>query len=132
MTRFWITMDQAMDLVMYAHAAMEGREIFIPKIPSIKITDLAEAIAGNTFWIETSIRPGEKLHECLITEDESRTTLEIGKYYIIYPEWRPGGIVMLPKDLKPTDTKIVKEGFRYTSDGNDEWLSVDQLKELHK
>ena len=83
MTRFWITMDQAMDLVIHCHNVMKGREIFVPKIPSIRITDLAEAIAGAPFWIETRIRPGEKIHECLITEDESRNLADLGEWYII-------------------------------------------------
>jgi UDP-N-acetylglucosamine 4,6-dehydratase len=120
MTRFWITMDQAMDLVAFAHMRMIGREIFIPIIPSIKITDLAEAISGNTFWIETGIRPGEKLHECLLTEDEARDTYKWSScYYAIDP-------------VGAKNFPLLPEGFRYTSDGNDEWLSVDQLKELHK
>jgi UDP-N-acetylglucosamine 4,6-dehydratase len=116
MTRFWITMDQAMDLVLDCQRIMKGREIFVPKIPSIKITDLAEAMAGAPFWIETSIRPGEKINECLITEDESRNTVDCGTHYVI-GQWAG---------------KLVPSGFRYTSDGNDQWLSVDQLREMNK
>lgn len=123
MTRFWITMNQAIDLVNAAYNFNGSSDIFVPKIPSIKITDLAEAIAGCKFWIETGIRPGEKLHECLITEDEARGTYDLGKYYLILSNG----------DTWPhLSSKMVEPGFRYTSDTNDQWLSVDQLREMHK
>lgn len=120
MTRFWISMDRALDLVAHAHLNMEGREIFIPVIPSIKITDLAEAISGNTFWIETGIRPGEKLHECLLTEDEARDAYKWGSCYFSIDASKAKKFPRLP------------EGFRYTSDTNDEWLSVEQLKAMNQ
>lgn len=116
MTRFWISMDDAMDLVLHCLHVMKGREIFVPKIPSIRITDLAEAMAGAPFWLETTIRPGEKIHECLITEDESRNTVDCGTHYVI-GQW---------------EGKLVPSGFRYTSDTNTDWLSVEQLREMNK
>lgn len=118
MTRFWLTLDQSVDLVFFAHSKMAGREIFIPKIPSMKVVDLAVAISGNDFWIENGIRPGEKIHETLITEDESRWTYETEAGYVITPNERP---------LHP-----VREGFRYTSDGNDDWLGIKELKAMLK
>lgn len=126
MTRFWITMDQAINLVFYAHRHMAGREIFIPKIPSIRITELAEAIAGSKFYYESGIRPGEKVHECLLTEDESRSTLETPDGFIIFQSD--------PIPLPDIDGMVgmVPYGFRYTSDTNDQWLSVDDLKVMLK
>lgn len=116
MTRFWITMDQAIDMVFDALSLMHGQEIFVPKIPSMKIVDLAEAISPGGMHYETGIRPGEKLHECLITEDEARHTYELVDNYLIN-----SGANNLTK---------VPTGFRYTSDGNEQWLTVDQLRAM--
>ena len=120
MTRFWITLDQAIDLVMLCHSEMSGREIFVPKIPSMKVVDLARAISGNEFWLETGIRPGEKINEVLITEDEARSTYELSNHYKILPPGEPSRLIP------------VQEGFRYTSDGNTDWLSVEQLRDMIK
>lgn len=117
MTRFWITLDQAIDLVFLCHKEMIGREIFVPKIPSMAVTDLARAIGGNEFWLETGIRPGEKVNEVLLTEDEARSTLDYGDHYKIWPS-----------DIKG----VLPDGFRYTSDGNNDWLTVEQLREMIK
>lgn len=114
MTRFWIRMDQAIDLVLHAEKNMLGREVYIPKIPSINIVTLAEAFGGNYHVV--GIRPGEKLHECLLTEDEARTTVEYKNHYTI-----------MPSDSKFDKFKL-PDGFRYVSDGNDHWLDVEQLK----
>lgn len=127
MTRFWITMDQAIDLVMYAHNGMCGREIFIPKIPSIKIVDLAKAINENAGHINeyckvTGIRPGEKIHECLLTEDESRNAIVMGK--------TTGNCFIINPTIEVPIGDILPEGFRYTSDTNTEWLSVEQLRAM--
>lgn len=116
MTRFWITLDHAIDLVLICYREMRGREIFVPQIPSMFVIDLARAISGNDFWLETGIRPGEKIHEVLITEDEARHTLTGHGWYKI----TPGGQTDVP------------DGFRYASDTNDEWLTVDQLKDMIK
>ena len=86
MTRFWITLDQAVDLVMYAVEHLTGGEIFIPKIPSMRVIDLADAVAPGVPHDLTGIRPGEKLHELLLTSDESRHAIDVGDVYVILPE----------------------------------------------
>ena len=116
MTRFWITLDQAIDLVITCHREMLGREILVPQIPSMKIIDLARAISGNEFWLETGIRPGEKIHEVLVTEDEARHTIKGLGFFQITPDGYSN----------------MKDGFRYTSDGNDDWLTVEQLRDMIK
>lgn len=124
MTRFWITLDQAVQLVDNAVEHMQGGEIFVPKIPSMKIMDLAEAIAPECDVKLIGIRPGEKLHEVLTTEEDGRTTVSYGGMYVILPNyswWKTqdyGGAEKLP------------EGFIYSSDSNDEWLSVGDLKQI--
>lgn len=114
MTRFWMTMDQAVDFVLSSLNMMHGREIFIPKIPSMHIMDLAEAINPGGNHKITGIRPGEKLHECLLTEDESNFALEAWDRYVINPDH--------------TISNNTKAGFRYSSDTNDKFLSVDELR----
>ncbi len=126
MTRFWISLDEGVDLVLKAIKESKGGEIYISKIPSFKITDLARAINPKCKLKEVGIREGEKLHEVMITEEDSRTTYEYEKHYIIYPnfDWW---------DYKQYFTeggKKVKEGFRYSSDKNEKWLSVEDLREL--
>lgn len=119
MTRFWITLEESVKMVLTAFQLAGGGEIFVPKIPSMKITDLAEAIAPGMVTTEVGIRPGEKLHETMITEEDSRHTIDIGKYYVIKPETfryvGPGGVP-------------VTEGFEYNSGTNGEWLTVAQLR----
>ena len=125
MTRFWITLEQAVDLVMHAYAHMTGGEIFIPKIPSMRITDLAEAMAPDVPVDVVGIRPGEKLHEILITADESRHSVDTGDVYVVLPEhpwWTDEGPLVAGKDLE--------DGFAYSSDSNDEWLSAQDLQAL--
>jgi len=126
MTRFWITLDQGVHFVIDCIERMKGGEIFVPKIPSMKITDLAEAVAPETKWKITGIRPGEKLHEILLTEDEARHTKEFDGYFAIEPEhpfW--------DKENYNGD-KVLPEGFRYTSDNNDKWLTKYELREIIK
>jgi FlaA1/EpsC-like NDP-sugar epimerase len=121
MTRFWITLDQGIKFVMKSLEIMQGGEIFIPKIPSMRITDLADVIAPGARTNEIGIRPGEKLHEVLLTDDESRHAKEYDSYYIIEPEfafWR--------KTNYP-DGKTMPEGFRYSSEINNNWLSAEEL-----
>jgi UDP-N-acetylglucosamine 4,6-dehydratase len=123
MTRFWITLEQAVDLVLFALETMEGGEIFVPKIPSMRIINLAQAIGPNCALEFTGIRPGEKLHEVLITEDEACHTKEMGSYYVIhpmYPTWAD-------KELKGRDCP---DRFIYRSDNNTDWLTKEELKEL--
>jgi len=117
MTRFWLTLDHAVDIVLYAMEQMQGGEIFVPKIPSMRVTDLAHAICPGGVVKSIGIRPGEKLHEVLLTVDEARVARENDSFYII------GGSPSA--ELRP-----VKEGFIYASDSNTQWLSVERLREL--
>ncbi|MDG6249240.1 UDP-N-acetylglucosamine 4,6-dehydratase (inverting) [Methanocalculus sp.] len=121
MTRFWITLEQGVHLVTKCIEEMHGGEIFIPKIPSMKITDLAEAIAPECKINYIGIRPGEKLHEILITEDEARHTLEMDDYYVIEPE------IKFWKNNQPRIGKQMPEGFRYASNTNEIWLDIENL-----
>jgi UDP-N-acetylglucosamine 4,6-dehydratase/5-epimerase len=126
MTRFWITLDQGVQFVIDSLARMKGGEIFVPKIPSMKVVDLAKAIAPEAEIEIIGIRPGEKLHETMITEDDARHTVEFDNYYVITPEfpWCPQEYVKHGRSLP--------EGFKYTSDTNTEWLTVKELRTLVK
>lgn len=124
MTRFWITLEQGVRFVINCLGKMRGGEIFVPKIPSMKITDMADAIAPKVEKEITGIRPGEKLDEILITEEEARHTREFEDCFIIEPElpfWRWGDL---------GDGKTLAEGFKYTSDNNGWWLTKNDLKKL--
>jgi UDP-N-acetylglucosamine 4,6-dehydratase len=122
MTRFWITLDEAIDFVVASLARMEGGEIFVPKIPSMRVTDLAEALAPGIPREIVGIRPGEKLHEALLTEDEARHGWEMDTGYTIMPEH-----AFIPVNPSPGDRPL-PDGFRYTSDANDSWLGADDLR----
>ncbi|MEY2426656.1 MAG: UDP-N-acetylglucosamine 4,6-dehydratase/5-epimerase [Actinomycetota bacterium] len=125
MTRFWITLEQAVDLVLYAADKMSGGEIFIPKIPSMHIGDLAHAMAPDAEHVVTGIRPGEKLHELLLTGDESRHAIDAGDVYVVLPEhpwWTEG-------EAWPDGTPL-EDGFVYSSETNDRWLDSDDLKAM--
>lgn len=119
MTRFWISLDQGVRMVLKAFEIAGGGEIFVPKIPSMHITDLAEAIAPGLPTCFTGIRPGEKLHEMMITAEDSRHTIDIGQYYVIKPE--------VVKYKGPAG-EAVREGFVYSSDNNERWLNVVELR----
>jgi FlaA1/EpsC-like NDP-sugar epimerase len=124
MTRFWITLEQGVELVIKCINIMHGGEIFVPKIPSMKIMDLAKAIAPECKIKLIGIRPGEKIHECLLTEDESRHALEFVDYFLIEPEhqwWKANGWKA---------GKLLPEGFRYTSDKNDNWLTIKNIQKM--
>lgn len=123
MTRFWITLEQGAELVLKSLDMMRGGEIFVPKIPSMKIMDLVKAVAAGCRVEVAGIRPGEKIHECLLTEDESRHSLEFDGFFVIEPE-HPFWVV---KNLKG---RKLSEGFRYASDTNDKWLTIPQLKKM--
>ncbi len=129
MTRFWISLPEAADFVLNMVKIMNGRELFIPKIPSMKITDLAKAIAPNCEQREIGIRPGEKLHEIMIPRDEAIQTLEFEKFYIITPAIKFGDDF---KNSYLKDGKKVKDRFEYASDSNEWILSVEELKEIVK
>lgn len=123
MTRFWITLDQGVQFVLDNLERMHGGEIFVPKIPSMNIMDLAKAIAPKCKVDIVGIRPGEKLHEAMIMVDDARHTREFDKYYVIQPEFPWWGKYQ-------QEGKVLPDGFSYTSDKNEEWLSVEQLTEL--
>ncbi|WP_107840209.1 UDP-N-acetylglucosamine 4,6-dehydratase (inverting) [Metasolibacillus meyeri] len=124
MTRFWITLEQGVQFVLDNLERMHGGEIFVPKIPSMKVTDLAKAIAPECEIEIVGIRPGEKLHEAMIMEDDARHTVEFDTYYVIQPEF-PFWSAKYAKG-----GQALKDGFSYTSDVNEDWLTVDQLREL--
>ena len=124
MTRFWITLDQGVDFVISCWQTMQGGEIFIPKIPSTKITELANAMAPDLPLKSVGIRPGEKLHESLITEEDARTAVELDDRFIIEPQFPTWG--NYDKDFH--GGKVVEEFFSYTSENNPEWLGIEQLR----
>ncbi|HTL30134.1 MAG TPA: UDP-N-acetylglucosamine 4,6-dehydratase (inverting) [Tepidisphaeraceae bacterium] len=124
MTRFWITLEQGVRFVLDSARTMQGGEVFVPKIPSMRITDLAKALAPSCEIVEIGIRPGEKLHEVLVGEDESRQTVDLPGRYVItpaHPWWRDPAVF---------EGALVPSGFRYASDTNDEWLTTDELNRL--
>lgn len=124
MTRFWITLDQGVQFVLNSLARMQGGEIFIPKIPSMRITDLAKAIAPECEIDIVGIRPGEKLHEVMITEDDARLTLEFDDYYLIQPDFPWWG----KKTVEGGNA--LPEVFEYSSNTNVDWLSPEELRIL--
>lgn len=124
MTRFWITLQQGVDFVLSCLALMKGGEIFVPKIPSMKITDLARHMAPDLEQRVVGIRPGEKIHETLITEDDSRSTYELPDRYMILPEfWE-----RMHKAFPNSGAKPVAAGFRFSSNINDDWLDEERLR----
>jgi UDP-N-acetylglucosamine 4,6-dehydratase/5-epimerase len=125
MTRFWISLEQGVRFTLRCAEQMFGGEVFVPKIPSTTITDLAHAVAPDARINIMGIRPGEKLHEVLISEDENRNAIELDDMFVVQPaealwfgrEWEKRG-------------KTLAADFRYASNTNDEWLNVDQIREL--
>ncbi|MCD4761748.1 polysaccharide biosynthesis protein, partial [bacterium] len=132
MTRFWLLLQKSFDLVLFALNNMEGGEIFIPKVPSMRLVKLFEIMAPNSKREIIGIRPGEKIHEILLTEQEARHSVELNKYYVVIPEFL-GGVISKNKYAKYFETgQKINENFRYTSDGNSEWLTKKKFKELIK
>ncbi len=122
MTRFWITLEQGVRLVVTAGERMHGGEIFVPKIPSMNIMDLAEALAAGCQIESIGIRPGEKLHEVLVSEDEARNTVELENLFIIkpcHPFW---------DESRWSEGAPLPDGFRYSSDNNTQWLKGKELQ----
>ncbi|MBM3143725.1 MAG: UDP-N-acetylglucosamine 4,6-dehydratase (inverting) [Chloroflexi bacterium] len=127
MTRFWLSLEQGVRFVIKSIEHMLGGEVFIPKIPSMKVVDLAKVIAPDAEIDIIGIRPGEKLHEMLISRDESRSTIEMDDMFVVQPveafwfggKWSEKG-------------KPVPDGFRYSSAENPEWLNVEQIREMIK
>ena len=128
MTRFWITLTQGVDLVLFALKNAKGGEVYIPKIPSMKIVDLAKAMCANCTYKIVGIRPGEKLHESLMSEGEARTGVDLGKYFAILPQFVfREGILNMYKNYEK-----LPEDFIYRSDKNDRWMSVEKMGEILK
>ena len=123
MTRFWITLPQAVNFVISCFDDMQGGELYVPRIPSMKVVDLAEAIAPGCELQEIGIRPGEKLHEEMISSEDARRTLRRGDRYVVMPTLAEWGYTN-------TNGDGVAEAFSYTSDTNDQWLSVEDLRAL--
>jgi len=125
MTRFWLSLEQGVRFTISCLEQMEGGEVFVPKIPSMRILDLVRVIAPDSRIETIGIRPGEKLHEVLISEDEARHTLELDQMFVVQPaealwfgySWNGRG-------------KPLTDGFRYASDSNDRWLTVEEMRQL--
>lgn len=128
MTRFLITLDQGVEFVLSCLERMLGGEIFVPKIPSVKVMDLARVIGPDCEHKVIGIRPGEKLHETLISVDDARVSLEFGDYFLIQPTH--GFWSQKEFESAMDGGKKCEDGFRYTSDTNAEWLTDDEIREL--
>lgn len=124
MTRFWITLDYGVRFVIDCMNMMVGGEIFVPKIPSTKITDLAQAIAPGCDHKYIGVRPGEKLHEVMIPEDDARRTLEFKRFFVIQPDFPWWGTNNWSDGVK------LPEGYIYSSDKNTRWLTIEELREM--
>lgn len=127
MTRFWISLTQGVELVIKALEEANGGETFISKIPSFKVTDLAQAMLPGCKMPEVGIRPGEKLHEIMVTTEDSSTTYEYDKHFIVYPQ-----MTWNNRQVPDLSGKKVEDGFSYSSGNNTEWLSVEEIRELLK
>ena len=124
MTRFWITLEQAVDFVIESLGRMGGGEVFVPRIPSMRVTDIAEALAPDAELRVIGIRPGEKVHEVLLTEDESRHSFRVDNGFVILPEHSSWPL------REVEDSAPLPSGFHYSSDQNDHWLNVAELREM--
>lgn len=127
MTRFNISLKDGVEMVLHALETAWGGELFVPKIPSYRITDVAEAIAPECRQEVVGIRPGEKIHEEMITSSDSYSTYDLGNYYAILPQVARWDINDF---IKQFNAKKVEEGFQYNSGKNTDWLTVAQLREL--
>lgn len=125
MTRFWLAIDQGVRFTISAIERMQGGEVFVPKIPSMRVVDLAKALAPEAELEFIGIRPGEKLHEVLISDDESRHTLELDDMFVVEP---PGALWFGHGWEK--DGRRLAEGYRYASDTNEAWMTVEELRSL--
>ena len=127
MTRFWISLEEGVKLVLKALEDAKGGETFISKIPSFKITDLAKAMLPDCEMPEVGIRPGEKLHEIMVTTEDSMTTYEYDKHFIVYPQ-----MVFSDRQTVLPGGKKVEDGFSYSSGNNTEWLTIEDIQKLLK
>jgi UDP-N-acetylglucosamine 4,6-dehydratase/5-epimerase len=123
MTRFWITLPAAVRFVVDSFDQMQGGELFVPRIPSMKIVDLAEAVAPGHPTYEIGVRPGEKLHEEMIALDDGPRTVRVGDRYIVQP-------VIATWGYKPSSAQSMQQDFRYSSDSNDSWLSPEDIRHM--
>jgi len=123
MTRFWISLPQAVEFVISSFERMDGGELYVPRLPSMKVTDLADAIAPGAQLVEVGIRPGEKLHEEMISPEDARRTVRQPDRFVVGPTLAEWG-------WHPPKGEPVGEGFSYTSDANDQWLTIDDIKRL--
>ncbi len=130
MTRFWITLDQGVKFVIDCLERMHGGEIFVPKIPSMNIMDIAKVVAPECETEVVGIRPGEKLHEIMITSDDAINAVEFEDHFVIQPPAVAGAQWDQEQYLAETGGKRVEEGFQYSSDQNTDWMTVDGLKVL--
>jgi UDP-N-acetylglucosamine 4,6-dehydratase len=124
MTRFWITLDQAVQFVVDSAEQMQGGELYVPRIPSVRLPDLAEAIAPGADLVDVGIRPGEKLHEEMIAPDDARRTFRADDRYVVMPylqQWR---------EKEPAVGEPVEDGFAYRSDTNPDFLDVDAVRKV--
>lgn len=126
MTRFWITITQGVEFVLSCLGNMEGGEIFVPKIPSMKVTDVASAIVPDLPQVTVGIRPGEKLHEIMVTEDDARATVELPDRYVILPSDNAA----LRQHYLGRDATALEEGFSYASNTNSHWLDHDGFRDM--
>lgn len=132
MTRFWISLEHGVDFVMKSFARMQGGEVFVPKIPSIRIVDLAEAMAAELPHKLVGIRPGEKLHELMVPQDDARMTLEFADHYTIMPSIRFNNMdADFSLDTLGEQGRAVADDFEYRSDTNPQFLTVEQIAALH-
>ena len=125
MTRFWLTLDQGVHFVIRCTELMQGGEVFVPKIPSTRIVDLARVIAPGAELEVIGIRPGEKLHEVLINEDEARTTVELEDMFVV----QPSATLWFGHDWQ-SKGRSLPDGFRYGSENNPQWLTMEQVQEI--
>ena len=130
MTRFWINLDCAFDLVLFALNEMEGGEIFVPKIPSMKLTDLFDVLAPNVKREIVGIRPGEKIHETLLTVEEAANSVEFDKHFIILPDFSRHWTAVKRYEKYLKKGKKIKSGFCLASDTNKDWLTKNDLKNI--
>lgn len=125
MTRFWLKLEQAVEMVLEAIEHMQGGELYVKKIPSMRMPDLAKAIAPDKKIVEVGIRPGEKIHEQMITVADAPNTIEFNDFYIILPQIKMEGI-----DYYYPNAKRVPDNFEYHSGNNDRWLTIEEMKKL--
>jgi UDP-N-acetylglucosamine 4,6-dehydratase len=130
MTRFSITLEQGVDFVLNRLGAMQGGEVFVPKIPSLRVAELARMMAPNLRQKIVGLRPGEKLHEVMCPQDESHQTLEFSRHYVIQPAVRFETHTDFSRDFSGEIGVPVADGFEYSSDKNGQWLEGEALLQM--